>query len=281
MNDTKKILTTKEFVEKYDLMAKKALGQNFLLDSNIVDKIMRLSLDKQGIKNLENEKVIEIGPGPGGLTQAVLRCNPKELKVIEMDERCLSILGEIKEFYPQLEIINGDALKFDFDENFKSNGKYHIVSNLPYNISVVLLMKWLERIDKFNSLTLMFQKEVADRILADVGTKDYGRVSIIAGLQTEVVRLFDLSPTCFVPQPKIWSSVLLFRPKKDVIERKLLDKVAYLTGLAFAQRRKMIRQSLKSVPCILDILEELAMEPTLRAENLRAEDYLNIAKRLI
>ena len=281
MNDKKEILTTKEFVIKYDLMAKKALGQNFLLDSNIVDKIMRLSLEGQGLKNLENEKVVEIGPGPGGLTQAVLRCKPLELKVIEMDERCLSILGEIKDYYPQLEIINGDALKFDFDENFKNNGKCHIVSNLPYNISVVLLMKWLEKIEKFNSLTLMFQKEVADRILAEVGTKDYGRVSVVAQLQCEVIRLFDLSPTCFVPQPKIWSSVLLFKPKSDVIDGKILDKVSFLTGLAFAQRRKMIRQSLKSVPNILSVLEELSLEPTLRAENLRPEDYLNIAKRLI
>ena len=277
----KQPLSTKEFVEKYDLMAKKALGQNFLLDSNIVDKIMRLSLSEQGLHNLLGEKVVEIGPGPGGLTQAILRCNPKVLKVIEMDERCLSILAEIKECYEQLEIINGDALKFDWDENFKLNGKYHVVSNLPYNISVVLLAMWLEKIEIYKSLTLMFQKEVADRITANIGTKDYGRISVLAQLQCDVVKLFDISPTCFVPQPKIWSTVLLFKPKDENIEHKLLEKISYLTSLSFAKRRKMIRQSLKEVPNILSILEELNIEPTLRAENLTPEDYLNIAKRLV
>ena len=146
-----KVLTTKEFVAKYDLMAKKALGQNFLLDSNIVDKIMRLSLMGQGLINLNGEKVVEIGPGPGGLTQAVLRCEPEELKVIEMDERCLDILGEIKEGYPNLMIVNGDALKFDWEKYFIENGKCHIVSNLPYNISVVLLMGWLSFVERYKS----------------------------------------------------------------------------------------------------------------------------------
>lgn len=278
---TKQPLSTKEFVEKYDLMAKKALGQNFLLDSNIVDKIMRLSLKEQGLENLNGEKVIEIGPGPGGLTQAILRCEPSELKVIEMDERCLSILAEIKECYPCLSIINGDALKFLWKKNYIDNGKYHIVSNLPYNISVLLLCNWLVDISCYKSLTLMFQKEVADRILAETGTKDYGRVSVIAQLQCDVERLFDLSPTCFVPAPKIWSSVLLFKPKNDRVEKKILDKVEMLTGLAFSQRRKMIRQSLKSVANILMILDELGIEPTLRAENLSPNDYLEIAKRLV
>ena len=277
----KKPLSTKEFVEKYDLMAKKALGQNFLLDSNIVDKIMRLSLKEQGLENLIGEKVIEIGPGPGGLTQAILRCEPSELKVIEMDDRCLNILAEIKECYPNLSIVNGDALKFSWKENFDDNGKCHIVSNLPYNISVVLLCNWLLDIQRHSSLTLMFQKEVADRILSDVGSKDYGRISILAQLQCEVIRLFDLSPTCFVPQPKIWSSVLLFKPREEVVDRDVLCKVEYLTGLAFSKRRKMIRQSLKGVPSILEHLDSLGIEPTLRAEDLSPWDYLNIAKRIV
>ena len=277
----KKVLTTSEFVQKYELMAKKALGQNFLLDSNIVDKIMRLSLNEQGFESLENQNVIEIGPGPGGLTQAVLRCEPSELKVIEMDERCLSILGEIKEAYPNLNIISGDALKFDWDEEFRLYGKKHIVSNLPYNISVVLLCGWLEKINQYKSLTLMFQKEVADRILADTGTKDYGRVSVLAQLQTEVVKLFDISPKCFVPEPKIWSTVLLFKPKEKVVEGKVLEMVSKLTAEAFSKRRKMIRQSLKNIPNILEILNELDIEPTLRAENLSPNDYLEIAERLV
>lgn len=277
----KKVLSTKEFVAKYDLMAKKALGQNFLLDSNIVDKIMRLSLKEQGISSLDGQSVVEIGPGPGGLTQAVLRCGPSLLKVIEMDERCLKILAEIKEAYPCLEVINGDALKYDWQGNFLENGKCHIVSNLPYNISVILLVKWLLNIRQYQSLTLMFQKEVGDRILAEVGSKDYGRISILSQLQCKVVRLFDLPPTCFVPAPKIWSSVLLFLPRDDALDERVLEKVEWLTSLAFAQRRKMIRQSLKSVNNIFEILRELDIEPTLRAENLSPSDYFKIAQRLV
>ncbi len=275
------VLSTKEFVEKYGLMAKKTLGQNFLLDANITDKIMRLSLKEQNISDLSNDKYIEVGPGPGGLTQAVLRQNPNKLTVIEMDERCLNILEEIKAFYPQLDIVSGDALKFDWDAHIESEGKCHIVSNLPYNISVVLLTNWLVQIDKFKSLTLMFQKEVGDRILAVPGTKDYGRISVLAQLQCEVVKLFDLPPTCFVPAPKIWSSVLLFKPRDETYSKEILDKVEMLTGLSFGQRRKMIRQSLKGVKGIFEIFEELGINPELRAENLTPEQYLDIAKRLI
>ena len=275
------VLTTKEFVEKYELMAKKALGQNFLLDANITDKIVRLSLCNQGLDDLSKEVVVEVGPGPGGLTQAVLRKNPKKFSVIEMDDRCLSILGEIKEYYKQLEIIGGDALKFDWDNKASVDGKFHVVSNLPYNISVVLLTNWLNKIENIKSLTLMFQKEVADRITADIGCKDYGRISVISQLQCEVVKLFDLSPTCFVPAPKIWSSVLLFVPRQDSLDEQMLNKVSKLTELAFGQRRKMIRQSLKSVNGILEILEELGIEPTLRAENLTPYQYLDIAKRIV
>lgn len=275
------LLTTKEFVEKYELMAKKSLGQNFLLDGNITDKIVRLSLQEQVLKDYSTENVLEVGPGPGGLTQAVLRQNPCKMSVIEMDDRCLNILQEIKMYYPQLDVISGDALKFDWAEKYAQDGAFHIVSNLPYNISVVLLTGWLEKINYFKSLTLMFQKEVADRILAKNGIKEYGRLSVIAQLQCRVVRLFDLPPTCFIPAPKIWSSVLLFLPRKDAVDGRLLNKVQMLTGLAFGQRRKMIRQSLKSVSGILEHLEALGIEPTLRAEDLSVEQYLSIAKRLV
>jgi len=132
----------------------------------------------------------------------------------------------------------------------------------------------------FKSLTLMFQKEVGDRILAKPGTKDYGRISVISQLQCDVKKLFDLPPTCFVPAPKIWSSVLLFLPKKNLIDVSILEKIEKVTALAFGQRRKMIRQSLKSVPQIVEHLEALGIEATLRAEDLNPEDYFNIAKRL-
>lgn len=270
--------TTKFFVEKYGLMAKKALGQNFLLDGNITDKIMRISLNAQKLKDLSHENVVEIGPGPGGLTQAVLRQNPQKMTVIEMDARCLDILHEIQGFYPQLEILEGDALKFDFCAKSKADGKFHIVSNLPYNISVVLLTGWLKHMGCYKSLTLMFQKEVADRITAHIGTKDYGRISVMAQLQCEVVKLFDLPPTCFVPAPKIWSSVLLFLPKENLLDENVLAKVEKLTELAFGQRRKMIRQSLKSVPNLAEKAQKLGIDLTLRAENLTAQQYLDLAR---
>ena len=260
--------STRELVEKYGLMAKKALGQNFLLDGNITDKIMRLSLAAQGRKDLAGETVAEVGPGPGGLTQAVLQQKPEKLTAIEMDERCLEILGEIKGAYPQLDIVNGDALKFDWAGKAATEGKFHIVSNLPYNVSVVLLAGWLEQ---------MFQKEVADRITAVPGTKDYGRISVIAQLQCDVVRLFDLPPTCFVPAPKIWSTVLLFKPKSVSVKRQVLERVERLTEAAFGQRRKMIRQSLKGVPGAVEKAAALGIEPTLRAENLTPEQYLALA----
>lgn len=271
------LLSTRELVEKYGLMAKKALGQNFLLDGNITDKIMRLSLAAQGRKDLAGETVAEVGPGPGGLTQAVLQQKPEKLTAIEMDERCLEILGEIKGAYPQLDIVNGDALKFDWAGKAATEGKFHIVSNLPYNVSVVLLAGWLEQIENIKSMTLMFQKEVADRITAIPGTKDYGRISVIAQLQCDVVRLFDLPPTCFVPAPKIWSTVLLFKPKSVSVKRQVLERVERLTEAAFGQRRKMIRQSLKGVPGAVEKAAALGIEPTLRAENLTPEQYLALA----
>lgn len=273
-----RVLSTSELVEKYGLMAKKTLGQNFLLDGNITDKIVRLSLAEQGLNDFSGEDVAEIGPGPGGLTQAVLRKSPRRLTAIEADERCVALLGEIQTYYPQLKIIHGDALQFDWAAEAENNGKFHIVSNLPYNISVVLLTGWLKQVQNFKSMTLMFQKEVADRITADCGNKDYGRVSVLAQLQCEVVRLFDLPPTCFVPAPKIWSSVLLFKPRENPVAGVVLERVEKLTGLAFGQRRKMLRQSLRSVAGITEKASALGIDLTQRAENLSPQQYLALAE---
>ena len=275
------LLSTKDFVAKYGLMAKKSLGQNFLLDGNITEKIVRTSLKAQGLENLNNEIALEVGPGPGGLTQAVLKQQPQKMVAIEMDERCLEILAEISQVYPQLQICNGDALKFNWQKMYAESGAYHVFSNLPYNISVVLLTGWLKQIQNFKSLTLMFQKEVGDRILAQPDSKDYGRISVITQLQCKVIKLFDLPPTCFVPAPKIWSSVLLFEPRENSLSLEILECVEKLTALAFGQRRKMIRQSLKGVPDILMHLENLGISSELRAENLSPQDYLSIAKSLV
>ncbi len=267
----------RETIEIHSLMAKKALGQNFLLDRNITDKIIRLSLDKQKLADFQGAEVFEIGPGPGGLTRSVLRANPDKLTVIEMDERCINIMQEIQNLVGnRLDIINGDAMKMDFSH--QSIYAKHIVSNLPYNISVPLLTRWLWQIKNFASLTLMFQKEVADRICAVCGTKDYGRISVFAQLLCKIEKLFDLNPNCFVPAPKIWSSVLLFIPLEQTIPDNELKKIEKLTSLAFGQRRKMVRQSLKTIPDIEAKLEFIGLSGTLRAEQITPEQYLQLSK---
>ena len=278
-SDINQLPSLRATVETHGLMAKKALGQNFLLDSNITDKIIRLSLEKQNLNDFTHADVFEIGPGPGGLTRAILKANPQKLTVVEMDERCIAIMEEIKSLVGErLEIINGDALKIDFSK--LGNAPRHIISNLPYNISVPLLTGWLMEINNFNSLTLMFQKEVADRITATPGNKNYGRISVLAQLLCKIERLFDLNPNCFVPAPKIWSSVLLFQPLGNDISKENIKKLEQLTALAFGQRRKMIRQSLKSIPGIEAALEKLEIPNSWRAEQLSPQQFLSLARTL-
>lgn len=269
----------KATVDAYSLMAKKALGQNFLLDRNITDKIIKMSLDVQGKKDFCEDYVFEVGPGPGGLTRSILSNNPKKLTVVEMDERCIKIMEDIKDKVgDRLDIIAGDAMK----QNFGAMGAKprHVVSNLPYNVSVPLLIGWLKDIESFDSLTLMFQKEVADRILAKTKTKDYGRVSILAQLLCKIDRLFDINPNCFVPAPKIWSTVLVFRPLHSGLTSKQISNIEKLTNMAFGQRRKMIRHSLKAVSGIENILSSLNIGNNLRAEELTPEQFLQIANKI-
>ena len=264
----------KETITKYDLMAKKSLGQNFLLDQNITDKIVRSSLDKQGLKDFSQDNVTEIGPGPGGLTRAILKAKPKHLSVIEMDNRCIKIMNELKEHTDTpFEIINQDALKTPITEG-------HIVSNLPYNISVPLLIGWIKNINRYKSLTLMFQKEVAERIVSETNSKDYGRISILSQLTCKIDKLFDISPECFTPAPKIWSTVLLFRPLDKQPSESQINKIENLTAQAFGQRRKMIRQSLKSVPNLEDICLKLNINLTDRAENLSPSQFLSLVDNI-
>ncbi len=272
-------LSLRQTVEAYGLMAKKALGQNFLLDKNITDKIIRLSLDKQQREDFNGVNVTEIGPGLGGLTRAVLEQNPKSLTVIEMDERCIRIMEDLKNITKaNMQIVSGDALQVDIRE--LSSAPRQIVSNLPYNISVPLLVNWLKQMPMFEAMTLMFQKEVADRITSPIKSKDYGRVSVLAQLICRVDKLMDINPECFVPAPKIWSSVLLFRPLNEVPDIKTLEKVEKITSMAFGQRRKMIRQSLKGLKGFEEICAGLNIPVTKRAEELTPKEYLEIAKRI-
>ena len=281
----------KTTVEAHRLMAEKSLGQNFLLNQDITDKIIRLSLSNQGLESFEGASVFEVGPGPGGLTRAVLKAEPKKLTVIEMDPRCISIMEELKSKTGNImqikngdatgnimQIKNGDALQYNFAKEGKED--VHIVSNLPYNISVPLLVKWLEKIKDYKSLTLMFQKEVADRILASTKCKDYGRISILAQLQCHITRLFDLSPECFVPAPKVWSSVLLFQPQEKPLSQEQINKLEKLTAQAFSQRRKMIRQSLKSLRGLEAAREAEKIALTSRPEELSPQQFLALSNHL-
>ncbi|MBE6458630.1 MAG: 16S rRNA (adenine(1518)-N(6)/adenine(1519)-N(6))-dimethyltransferase RsmA [Alphaproteobacteria bacterium] len=266
-------------VDAHGLMAKKALGQNFLLDSNITDKIIRSSLDAQNKKSFSDDHVYEIGPGPGGLTRSILKANPQKLTVIEMDERCINIMEEIRDKTGNvLEIVNDDALRFDFTQQEKYPKQ--IVSNLPYNISVPLLTGWLKNIKEYSALTLMFQKEVADRITAQLRTKDYGRISILAQLQCKITRLFDLNPECFVPAPKIWSTVLLFEPQPNPLTLTQIKKLESLTTQAFAQRRKMIRQSLKSISDLEQKCATVGISLTSRPEEISPQQFLELSAQI-
>ncbi len=270
------LLSLRDTVEKYGLLAKKSLGQNFLLDMNITDKIIRSSLEAQNKKDFSGQCVYEIGPGPGGLTRAILKANPDKLTVIEMDTRCIEIMNELKNQYGDtMQIVEGDALKYPFDE--ASNLPKNIVSNLPYNISVPLLLGWIKNMEQFSSLTLMFQKEVAERITAEPNNKNYGRISVMAQLTCKIKTLFNLNPNCFVPAPKIWSTVLLFQPLSQIPDINTLNKVEKLTEMAFGQRRKMLRQSLKSIPNLADLCAKAEIDVTARAENLTPQQYLTLA----
>lgn len=267
----------RETIEKYGLAAKKSLGQNFLLNTDITEKIIRLSLQEQHRENFRGSHVYEIGPGPGGLTRAVLKAEPALLTVIETDPRCVEIMKELqRESGRDMEIIEGDALQYKY-EGAPELPK-DLVSNLPYNISVPLLLGRLKDMRRFKSLTLMFQKEVADRITAASGSKQYGRLSVISQLTCNIKPLLTLSPGCFVPAPKIKSTVLLFTPLDNIPETELLYATEKLTELAFGQRRKMLRQSLKSIAGFEDLCRRADIDTALRAENLTPQQYLRLAE---
>ena len=268
----------RDVIATHGLDARKALGQHFLLDLNITRKIARLAGVDAG------EKVIEIGPGPGGLTRALLETGA-DVIAIEKDARCLGVLSELSEAYPgKLEIVQDDALKVRERDLAKDGVKdgVKIISNLPYNISTELLIKWL-RLNQaqhdpyWSCMALMFQKEVADRILAEPGSKTYGRLSVIAQAASRPRPGFDLPARAFTPPPKVDSSVVIFDPAKLNIALHQLESV---TQAAFSQRRKMLRSSLKSVfgPKTESILEQKNIAPTARAEEISVNGFIEIAQ---
>ncbi len=265
----------REVIARHGLMAKKALGQNFLLDLNLTSRIARAS------GPLEGATVVEVGPGPGGLTRALLAGGAGRVIAIERDARCLPALAEVAAAYPgRLEVIEADALKVDMAA-LTGGAPARIVANLPYNVGTSLLTGWLTGEawpPWYQSLTLMFQKEVAQRIVAAPGSDPYGRLGVLCGWRTEARIMFDVAPSAFVPPPKITSSVVHLVPRAAPLpcSVKMLERV---TLAAFGQRRKMIRQSLKGlVSDPIPLIEAAGLDPTERAENLTIEDFCRLAR---
>ena len=252
------------------IKAKKSLGQNFLIDQNILEKITNTVI-------IENKTILEIGPGTGNLTSYILKKNPKKMIVIEKDNQ-LSINLK-KKFNNQLKIINDDVLKLDENSLFKD--KVTVFGNLPYNISTEILSKWIINLKDnfwFDSLILMFQKEVADRIIANFNTSNYGRLSIICNWKLNIKKICDIKPEAFFPKPKIDSSLLFFYPKKNFIKIKDPNNLEKITRIFFNQRRKMLK---KPFNLIFNgdqrVLDKLKIDLTMRPQNLNLETYYQLA----
>ena len=266
----------REVIRLHGLAAKKSLGQNFLLDLNLTGKIARTAGDLAGAT------VIEVGPGPGGLTRALLANGAARVVAIERDERCLSALEEIGQRYPgRLEIVAGDALKTDFAALAADTGPVRIISNLPYNIGTELLVRWLtvEPWPPFYaSMTLMFQREVAERIVALPGESAYGRLGVLAGWRTSARIAFTVPREAFTPPPKITSAVVHLTPRPAPLACAA-TRLARVTQAAFGQRRKMLRQSLKALGGET-LLDKTGIEPTRRAETLSIAEFVALADAL-
>jgi 16S rRNA (adenine1518-N6/adenine1519-N6)-dimethyltransferase len=265
----------REVVQAHGLMAKKSLGQNFLFDLNLTSRIARSA------GPLEDVTVIEVGPGPGGLTRAILAAGARRVVAIECDPRCLPALAEIAARYPgRLDVVEADALAFD-PRPLVGDAPVRIISNLPYNVGTALLIGWLtgrERPPWWLSLTLMFQREVAERIVADeTRPKDYGRLGVLCGWRTQGRILFDVPPSAFVPPPKITSSIVHLIPRADPLPCRV-EALEAVTRAAFGQRRKMLRQSLKSIaPEPGPLIAAAGLDETIRAEGVPVDGYVALA----
>lgn len=268
----------KDVIAAHDLRAEKKFGQNFLLDQNITDKIARLAGD------LTDAHVIEVGPGPGGLTRSLLRAGAKRVTAIEFDPRAVEALASLRDAVGErLQLIQGDALEHDLMALIPQ-GPRAIVANLPYNVATPLLVGWLSQIADYGgisaagaylSMTLMFQKEVADRIVAQPGDKAYGRLAVLCQWLCRAGQVYVLPPSAFTPPPKVQSAIVHFIPKILEGDQPDFKAVEAVTAAAFGQRRKMIRSSLKTY---MGAIGSLGLDPTARAEELSVADYIALAK---
>ncbi|HVZ05282.1 16S rRNA (adenine(1518)-N(6)/adenine(1519)-N(6))-dimethyltransferase RsmA [Hyphomicrobium sp.] len=266
----------RDVIARYELAAKKSLGQNFLLDLNLTRKIARAAGD------LSKQTVVEIGPGPGGLTRALLMEGAKRIIAVERDERCLPALDEISAHYPGcLTVEAGDALKVDWTRLTDGAHPVTIAANLPYNIASVLLVTWLETEPWppwFDRMVLMFQREVAERITAQPHTKAYGRLSVLAQWRTRPHIVINLPPEAFTPPPKVASAVVDFRPMPTPEPACRAATLSRVTAAAFGQRRKMLRSSLKQLMPLPELLlREAGIAPERRAEDLSVTEFATLA----
>lgn len=263
----------RDVIAQYGLRASKALGQNFLLDEQLLARIAAIPGDLKGAR------VFEVGPGPGGLTRAALRAGA-HVTAVEMDRRCIPALEELGGAFPgQLTIVEADAMKID--AHALTGDGAHIIANLPYNVGTQLLVGWLSASWRpwWKSLTLMFQQEVAERIVAPEGAEAYGRLAVLAQWRSEAKIAMRVHRSAFTPPPKVMSAVVHITPTDEPVGVKL-PVLERITAAAFGQRRKMLRQSLKGVPGALEVLELLEIDPQRRAETLSVADYVAIAQRL-
>jgi 16S rRNA (adenine1518-N6/adenine1519-N6)-dimethyltransferase len=281
MSDLDDLPPLREIIADHGLSAQKSLGQNFVLDQNITDKIARIALEHHPAP--EDLHVFEIGPGPGGLTRSLLKWPIKSLTAIEFDPRAVEALQSLKQASSgRLTLIHGDAMNHDFIE--LSDAPRAVIANLPYNIATPLIISWLKTLhdnpNSYDLLAVMVQREVADRMSSKFGTKSYGRLSIITQFICDTQILYNLPPSAFTPPPKVDSAIIRLMPKKHKTNktegRPSFKTLETVTGAAFQQRRKMIRSSMKAY---LPIIEEMGLDPTLRADALSVETYIEIARR--
>lgn len=276
MADTRPALPPlRDVIARHGLAASKALGQNFLLDEQLLDRIAAIP------GPLKDAPAFEVGPGPGGLTRAILRAGAR-LVAVERDHRCLPALAELEDAFPgQLRVISGDAMQVD--AHTEAGAGAHIIANLPYNVGTPLLVGWLSAdwspLPWWQSLTLMFQMEVAERIVAKPGTDHYGRLAVLSQWRSDAKIAMKVHRSAFTPPPKVMSAVvhITAKPAPEGVELKFLER---LTAAAFGQRRKMLRQSLKGLPGALDALEQVGIDPQRRAETVSVEEFVAVARLL-
>ncbi|MSP81686.1 MAG: 16S rRNA (adenine(1518)-N(6)/adenine(1519)-N(6))-dimethyltransferase RsmA [Alphaproteobacteria bacterium] len=262
----------RDVIARHGIRARKSLGQNFLLDGNLLDRIARAAGD------LADCDVVEVGAGPGGLTRALLARGARRVIAIDRDPRCVAALDELAHAHPgRLEVIAADAL--DLDLATLADPPIRIVGNLPFNVATPLLLRWLANAERYRSMTLMFQREVVLRLAARPRTKDYGRLSVVAQWRCAVHRLFDVPARAFVPAPKVTASVVDLIPKAGPITPELAAAMERVTAAAFGQRRKMLRSSLKALGVPLGpLFAATGIGPTARAEELDIDRFVALAR---